>query len=51
MELTVPVVPGVALGPFAPPVPMGLVQLTSLKDYPRKRVVSFVVEALNPSVK
>jgi len=36
---------------FAPPVPMRLVQLTSLKDYPRKRVVSFVVEALNPSVK
>jgi hypothetical protein len=28
-----------------------LVQLTSLKDYPRTRVVSFVVEALNPSVK
>jgi LysR family hydrogen peroxide-inducible transcriptional activator len=36
---------------FAPPVPMRLVQLTSLKDYPRTRVVSFVVEALNPSVK
>ena len=36
---------------FAPPVPMRLVQLTSLKDYPRKRVVSFVVESLNPSVK
>ena len=36
---------------FAPPVPMRLVQLTSLKDYPRKRVLSFVVEALNPFVK
>jgi LysR family hydrogen peroxide-inducible transcriptional activator len=36
---------------FAPPVPMRLVQLTSLKDYPRKRVVSFVADALNPSVK
>jgi LysR family hydrogen peroxide-inducible transcriptional activator len=36
---------------FSPPVPMRLVQLTSLKDYPRKRVVSFLVEALNPSVK
>lgn len=35
---------------FAPPVPMRLVQLTSLKDYPRKRVVSFVTEALKPSV-
>lgn len=35
---------------FAPPVPMRLVQLTTLKDYPRKRVISFIVDALKPSV-
>lgn len=36
---------------FAPPVPSRLVQLTGLRDYPRKRVVSFLLDALNPSVK
>jgi LysR family hydrogen peroxide-inducible transcriptional activator len=35
---------------FAPPVPMRLVQLTTLQDYPRKKVVEFLLEALKPSV-
>jgi len=35
---------------FAPPVPMRLVQLTTLQDYPRKKVVEFLLEALKPSL-
>jgi LysR family hydrogen peroxide-inducible transcriptional activator len=35
---------------FAPPVPMRLVQLTTLQDYPRKKVVEFLLEALKPYV-
>jgi LysR family hydrogen peroxide-inducible transcriptional activator len=35
---------------FAPPVPIRLVQLTTLQDYPRKKVVEFLLEALKPSL-
>jgi LysR family hydrogen peroxide-inducible transcriptional activator len=35
---------------FAPPVPIRLVQLTTLQDYPRKKVVEFLLEALKPIV-
>ncbi len=35
---------------FAPPVPLRLVQLTTLQDYPRKKVVEFLLEALKPSL-
>jgi len=35
---------------FAPPVPMRLVQLTTLQDYPRKKVVEFLLEALKPTL-